>query len=112
MDPVAALWEALSEGRGYVAHDILADSGGTRCGAILPDGRRLLMGEEAIFAPGTVMSLALPREAEVRWIANGETRLRENTDRLAARPAGPGVYRYEVRLDGRPWIFTNPFYLR
>ena len=58
------------------------------------------------------MTLALPRAAEVRWIANGECRLKKHTDRLSAVPAAPGVYRYEARLEGAPWIFTNPFYLK
>lgn len=33
-------------------------------------------------------------------------------ERLAARPVGPGIYRFEARLDGAPWVFGNPFYLR
>jgi hypothetical protein len=111
-DPVSCLWDALAEGRGFVAHDILADSRGARCGALRPDGRRLNMGEEAVFIPETVMSLSLPRPAEIRWIANGVARLKVNDDRLSARPVGPGVYRFEAYLEGRPWVFTNPFYLR
>ena len=111
-DPITALTEAMAEGRGFVAHDILADSAGTRCNAIQPDGRVLQMGEESPFAEGMRITLALPRPAEVRWIADGECRLKELTDCLSAVPAAPGVYRFEARLEGRPWIFTNPFYLR
>lgn len=111
-DPVAALWDALAEGRGFVAHDALADSTGTRCTARLPDGRAMQMGEEAAFGRGTVITLTLPRAGEVRWIADGRCRLTKCTERMDVRPAGPGVYRFEVRLAGAPWIFTNPFYLR
>ena len=111
-NPAAALWEALAEGRCFIAHDILADSAGGRCEALLPNGRALQMGEEAPFLPETVMSLVLPHEAEERWMANGRCRLREKTDRLITRPGGAGVYRFEAWLDGAPWVFTNPFYLR
>jgi hypothetical protein len=111
-DPVAALWEAFAEGRGFVAHDVLADSSGARCGALRADGRRLHMGEEALFMPGAVICLSLPCAAEIRFIANGRVRLRTNGSRLSAHPAGPGVYRFEAYLQGRPWLFTNPFYLR
>ena len=111
-DPQAALWQALLEGRGYVAHDILADARGVRCGALLPNGRALQLGEEAPWAAGAVMTLALPRAAEVHWMENGRLRLREHTARMAVHPAGPGVNRFEVYLNGRPWIFTNPVYLR
>ena len=31
---------------------------------------------------------------------------------LVAPVQGPGVYRVEVRLDGRPWIFSNPIYVK
>ena len=111
-DPVAAVWEALGEGRGFVAHDAIADSAGARCAAALPDGRALEMGAEAPFAKGTRMTIELPLQAEVRFIADGRCRLREVTDRLSAAPAAPGVYRFEARVDGAPWLFTNPFYLR
>jgi len=110
--PQAALWEAFAEGRGFVAHDALADSAGTRCCARLPDGRVLQMGEEASYCRGTVILLRLPRAAEVRWIVNGRCRLAEAGDEIEVAPAGPGVYRFEVRLERAPWIFTNPFYLR
>jgi len=111
-DAVGALWDTLAEGRAFFSHDILADATGARCAARLPDGRTLQMGEEAPFAAGTVMTLTLPVKAEVRWIVDGRRRLTERTDELAARPAGPGVYRFEAALDGRPWFYANPFYLR
>jgi hypothetical protein len=112
LEPVGALWDALAEGRGFVAHDAIADSSGVRCRAALPDGQALEMGAEAPFAKGTRMTLELPQKAEVRWLANGRCRLAEFTDRLSAVPASPGVYRFEARLEGAPWLFTNPFYLR
>jgi len=107
-----ALWEALAEGRGFIAHDVLADTAGARCVARLPDGRELMMGQEHPFVWGTEMILRLPRSGEIRWLADGEARLTHTGDELNATPVAPGVYRFEVRLQGRPWIFTNPFYLR
>lgn len=107
-----ALWEALAEGRGFVAHDGLADATGAECYAALPDGSRMMMGEEHAFASGAAMVFMTPRAAELRWIADGACRLKTAGKKLVARPTGPGVYRFEARLRGRPWIFTNPFYLR
>jgi len=108
----AALWDALAEGRGFVAHDILADAKGAECAATLPGGERMMMGEERPFAKGLSMTLTLPVRAQISWIANGRPRLRVTGDSLTAEPIEPGVYRFEARLDGRPWLFTNPFYLR
>jgi len=111
-DPQAALWEALAQGRLFMAHDILADAEGARCEGVLPGGSTLQMGEEAPYRPGIVLRLRLPRPAEIRWFAEGRCRLMVHDRSLTARPAGPGVYRFEAWLDGRPWLFTNPFYLR
>lgn len=111
-DPMAALRDALLNGRGFVAHDILADAAGARAEALLPDGRVLQMGQAAPFQQRTVLTLSLPQAADVTWIESGQPRLRERTRSLTVRPAGPGVNRFEARLEGRPWLFTNPFYLR
>lgn len=109
---VDALWQALAEGRGFVSHDIVADATGTRCFATLPDGRMLQMGQEAQFQDGAELALALPRKAEIRWIADGRCRLVESSRQMNVRPAGPGVYRFEAHIDDKPWLYTNPFYLR
>ncbi len=109
---IAALWEAMAEGRGYICHDVLADGAGVVCHADLPGGRRVLMGQEAPFCDGTVMRISLPHRAEIRWIADGACRRRETARDMEAVPAGPGVYRFEARLDGCPWFYANPFYLR
>ena len=111
-DPSAAVNDALLHGRGFTAHDVLADSTGTRAGALLPDGTSVPLGGTAPFVEGTVLTLSLPRSAEVAWVENGRVRLRERASRVAVRPAAAGVHRFEARLDGRPWLFTNPFYLR
>jgi len=108
----AGLWEALEQGRGFVAHDALADSRGTTCRAVFRDGTEMMMGEERPFARGVRLEIRLPRKAEISWIADGRCRLRADSDRLEVSPCGPGVYRFEARVGGRPWLFTNPFYLR
>lgn len=109
---IRALWQALAEGRCWVAHDILQETTGARCEARTPGGETLPPGTERPFEKGIEMTLDLPCEADAAWIANGVARLRERTRTLTAEPIGPGVYRFEARLDGRPWVFSNPFYLR
>jgi hypothetical protein len=31
---------------------------------------------------------------------------------LEFRADAPGAYRVEARLGGKPWVYTNPIYLR
>jgi hypothetical protein len=104
--------EALCAGRVFVAHDILADARGATCFAESADGDLIAMGEERPFEPGVVCRLRLPVRADIRWIVDGEVRLQRTGRELAARPMHPGVHRFEARLDGRPWFYANPFYLR
>lgn len=111
-DAIGGLWEAHAEGRGFLSHDILADGRGARYVATTPDGREVQMGEEAALVAGTRLSLRLPVPAEVRWIVDGDCRLSEKVDSLDLDVSSPGVYRFEARLNGAPWLFTNPVYLR
>lgn len=124
-DP-ARMIEALTLGRAFVAYDLIGDSRGTRAWAECGCGRRIELGGEHPAHDTVRFHLGLPEQAcrprrgagtehsqaEMRLLRDGapcacaEGRALEHEDRR------PGVYRFEVRLGGRPWIFTNPFYLR
>lgn len=56
--------------------------------------------------------ISLPEEAEIRLIRNGETIHEVTNFELVLPVPEPGVYRVEVRADGRPWIYSNPIYSR
>ena len=99
--------EAHREGRCYVAYDLLADaagfsftgeSGQASChlGATLPlDGR-------------ATMSVHSPQECEMRLLRYGEEVASGQGTHLDHETAQTGAYRVEARLDGKPWVFTNP----
>jgi len=56
--------------------------------------------------------VTLPVAAEIRLIHNGNEASRTMLQVLTFRPHRPGVYRVEAWLKGRPWILSNPIYLR
>lgn len=107
-----ALIAALASGSAFVAFDAWADSTGF-CAAAEGPGPPLSFGQETRFAPGWKIRAQSPRPADL-------TILRDGRPVLSLCQAGsadlavdqPGVYRLEARLNGRPWIFTNPFYFR
>ena len=105
------LLDALVQGRCFVALDELADSRGFGFRA---EGRAgfVQMGEIRAFAAGHVLRIRLPRPAEVTLVRDGRPIDQRHTTALEWPVDGPGVYRAEVRLDGRPWIYTNPIYVR
>jgi hypothetical protein len=107
---------ALRAGHAYVGFDWIASPKGFRFVAMKDHQQVAVMGDEVNFAPGLNLAATLPAEALLRLYRNGE-QCAETTARAATWPVSePGVYRVEayVKLVGelRPWIFSNPIYVR
>lgn len=109
------IYASLREGNCFIAHDGL-------CGAkgfmfyFLKDQERLEMGREGKFSPG-VLVIKLPRHGLIRIIKDGSIFKTGHSNRLHIRIHERGVYRVEVLrktpvFGWRPWIFSNPIYLR
>ena len=111
----AAVWEALTEGRVYVAFDWMADPTGFVCYAE-QDGRRLPLGSETTAGEAIRIRAEAPLTGTIRLVHNGDIIAERQSHQLDATVEEPGVYRVEVLLtlvgEPRPWILTNPFYVR
>ncbi len=110
------VYQALKCGRLFIAHDGLSQARGFRFDFIADEGTSLALGEEGPFQKGVLM-IRTPRRGKIRLIRDGT--LVEDWVETEARykVEGRGVYRvevlYKVPLFGwRPWIFSNPIYLR
>jgi hypothetical protein len=99
----ALVYEALREGRCYIANDQVADARGFA----FPH-----MGEELPFEPGIELHAHTPRPADIRLLRDGTTVAQTASSELRHSIELPGVYRVEVQLAGKPWIYSNPVYLR
>jgi hypothetical protein len=111
------IYDSLREGSCFIAHDGL-------CGAKgfsfffnrEKDRERLEMGQEAKFSPG-ILVIKLPRHGLIRVIKDGSLFKRGYGSGLSIKIHEGGVYRVEVSrktpiFGWRPWIFSNPIYLR
>jgi len=110
------VFQAIREGRLFIAHDGLAPARGFRFVFLSDDGSDLMMGEEAPFHSGEFV-IELPEEAEIRLVKDGHIEAVISGTEFIYRVKEKGVYRVEadlrLRLPGRyPWIFSNPIYLR
>ena len=103
----ARVYDALREGRCYIANDQVAEARGF---AMHVDG--VPMGGEAAFAPGMSLHARVPQPASLRLIRDGQLAAEAHGAELHHSIELAGVYRLEARLGDRPWIFSNPVYIR
>jgi hypothetical protein len=108
----ALVYDALREGRCYIANDQVADARGFDFWADGGTEARTPMGGEAAFAGGMSLHIRLPESAHIRLLRDGATCAETTASELDHPIELHGAYRVEVVLDGRPWIFSNPVYLR
>ena len=109
---------ALREGRCFASFSLLADAAGFQFTAqeASTGGPKALLGEELKMQEGLVLDVQSPIPASLLLIRDG-TPIRRERDRTMRHTVDrPGVYRVEVSLRvvdrWRPWIFSNPIYIR
>ena len=110
------IYEAMRSGRLFIAHENLSPARGFRFDFASSDGSDLYMGEEASFRPGQFV-VELPAEGQVRLIKDGALVEERRGKEAIFSVTEKGVYRVEVYkhvflFGWRPWIFSNPIYLR
>jgi len=108
---LARLHALLAQGRCYVSYDLDADATGFRFEGER-DGAPIGMGDEVAAGAPVGFRAVCPADADLRLLRDGQPIAAARGREVAARDAIPGVYRVEAFLEGRPWIFSNPIYLR
>jgi hypothetical protein len=109
---------ALREGRCFASFNLLADAGGFQFTAQeLSTGRRkAVLGEELAMQEDLVLDVQSPIPAAIVLMRDGIPVRREESRTMRHAVDRPGVYRVEVFLyvvdRWRPWIFSNPIYIR
>ncbi len=110
-----AVWDAVTAGRAYVAFDWLADPTGFVYQA--EGGKQSSqVGSEVLLKTGLKLRAQSPYAGQFRLIRDGkEVSSTQGTD-FSYAVNDAGVYRLEVWLklagEERPWILTNPIYVR
>jgi hypothetical protein len=103
----ALVYDALRDGRCYIANDQVANA----CGfAFWADD--IPMGAEATYRRGVTVHVRTPHAAEIRLLRDGELIATANSNELHHPIERHGIHRVEVFLNKRPWIYSNPIYIR
>lgn len=109
--------DALKSGHAYVAHDWLCDPTGF---AFIASARRSktssIMGDEVSIRGGLKLKAETPVSCMLKLLRNGEEVKRVDGRAIELEVKETGVYRVEAWLEVdsemRPWIYSNPIYVR
>ena len=115
-----AIRAALCEGHAYVSHDWMCDPTGFFFSLVDrpgPDAKpRVIMGDLLKFTLGQKLTARFPVTCRIRLMSGGKVVAEERGENFEFAVEVPGVYRVEGWLDvageSRPWIYSNPIYLR
>ncbi len=107
------IYSAIQNGHIYLSYDYLADASGLKF-RVNTKNEEVIMGDEIKFSPGglTTLTASSPRSAQLRIICNGQVLEEREGAGIEIPLTKRGVYRLEASLAGKPWIFTNPIYVR
>jgi len=110
------IFRTIEDGRLFIAHDGLAPARGFSFSYETVSGETWEMGEEHGFQEGSIVVRA-PAQGRVRLVKDGEMTGEWKGREVRVEVTEQGVYRVEVekcaQLFGwKPWIFSNPIYLR
>ena len=110
------IYTALRRGRLFIAHEKVAPARGFRFYQMGEGRTRLDMGETASFQRG-YLAVNVPLKGDIRIIKDGNLLGRWKGNTVSCQVKEKGVYRVEIYrhipfFGWRPWIFSNPIYLR
>jgi len=106
-----AVYNALESGHCFFSYDYEVDSRGFTFEADT-EGKKLIMGDECNFNGKAELVASSPIPALIRLIKDGQVIIEKNSTQLVHEINERGVYRIEAHHNSKPWVFTNPIYLR
>ncbi|GAX62760.1 PHP family metal-dependent phosphoesterase [Candidatus Scalindua japonica] len=111
-DAVRLVCDAHKEGRCYVSFDLLVDATGFSFTAE-SGGNIYFMGDEVCDVQKELrFYIKSPHYANIKLLRNGKILKELEGDFLEFSSTEKGVYRVEAYIENRPWVFTNPIYIR
>lgn len=101
-----SITEALGQGRGFLVFERGISLKDFFFGAV-KDDQRVYPGSSVTLDTPASLTANLPDTAEIVFIKDGIEIKREMAQTLSVALTEPGIYRAEVFLEGKPWIYTN-----
>jgi len=106
---------ALKAGRTYVAQEFFREARGFLF-EVTDGENKAFMGDDFFLKGEARLKTGLPCRGKIQIMRNGELFRKEVSDSLECLLTQDGIYRAEVYIRAfgkyRPWIFSNPIYIR
>jgi hypothetical protein len=113
-DDITTLFDALRNGRVYIALDYYRSSSGFSL-LLAEEGRYATVGDEFDLHRSAELRVSVPYPGRITIIRNGNLFHQATGKELSVKICEPGVYRIEASLKVfghyHPWIFSNPIYV-
>ncbi|MDP3703831.1 MAG: CehA/McbA family metallohydrolase [Candidatus Omnitrophota bacterium] len=106
------VYDALRLGHAYAAIELATEAQGAVFMAQAGEQVLGVMGDEVPFQPDLKLTAALPAVAEMTLFRDGEILEKTIGQTWQVPVTQPGVYRLEAMRHAKPWIITNPIYVR
>jgi hypothetical protein len=114
-----AVWDALQNGRAYVAFDWMSDPTGFAYvveHTEQEESKQSPMGSQVSWVPNMTLRAEAALPVDWKLLRDGEVVSESSGKRIGFDVDQPGVYRIEAWLsflgEPRPWILSNPIYIR
>jgi hypothetical protein len=111
-----ALLGALRNGRAYFAFEVFKPAPTFLFRAVDSAGNAWAMGDDVPASTGLAVEVFAPSRGLITILRDGRVLAQAEADHLSVPIEGPAVYRAEVAISvrgrWRPWIFSNPIYVR
>jgi len=106
------VYDALRAGHAYLAIELATEV--KDFVFMAEDGKQALgiMGDEVTFQPNLQLTAVLPAVAELTLFRNGEPVDHTIGQAWQIPVTQPGAYRVEATRHTKPWIISNPIYVR
>ena len=114
-EDIHALLKALENGRAYMAMEYFHDANGFSL-SLYDGNKEVAMGDEFFLEGDALLKVNLPERGKIRILRDGDVIAEAVGTKIRCNISQGGVYRAEayLRVWGiyRPWIFSNPIYVR
>jgi hypothetical protein len=101
-----AIYQSLRDCRVFISNYRWGDARGFQMYAVNNQGRALI-GDELVWEEGTILIMRLPKLAQLKLIRDGNVVFTGNGQEFNIKIKERGLYRAEIYVRDKGWIFTN-----